>query len=169
MANEVPLVLVCPYELVTAYDPEGLVADCAASGLDGLLVPDLPYDAISGLKAHAEQAGIDLPLQAAGDSREIGVIAELASGFVYINVDAVGAWESLVLMVEQVRRHSKLPCVIGPDAPRAGDVAHAISIAEGVVTGPSLDVLAASLPEDDLLGGVAEYVREMKAATLANT
>ena len=83
--NEIPLLFMGYYNPIHAYGLERLASDCAVSGVDGLIVPDLPPEEAGDLKAACEAAGVDLIFLVAPTSTDerLQIVAEMASGFIY--------------------------------------------------------------------------------------
>jgi tryptophan synthase alpha chain len=67
----------------------------------------------------------------------------------------------------RVRRYTDLPLVVGFGISEPAHVARVASVVQGAVVGSALIDLIERLPGDRLLTGVAEFVRKMKAPTLA--
>ncbi|MBF6612299.1 MAG: tryptophan synthase subunit alpha [Chloroflexi bacterium] len=173
-ANEVPLLFMSYYNPIFRYGVEKLAVDCASSGVDGLIVPDLPPEEAGDLKAACEAAGIDLIFLIAPTSTDgrIKKVAEMASGFIYcVSLTGVTGARSLLSedvdsLIARVRRYSHLPLVVGFGISTPEQVAQVIKSADGAVVGSALINLIESLPEDEIIGGVGEYVRGLKEATV---
>ncbi len=173
LANEVPLLFMSYYNPIHKYGLERFAADCATSGIDGLIVPDLPPEEAGDLKAACEGAGLDLIFLVAPTSTDARLkrVAEMASGFVYcVSLTGVtGAraevGQSVSDLIARAREHTDLPLVVGFGISAPEHVGRIAQIADGVVVGSALINLIESLPEDEIIGGVAEYVRSLKEAT----
>lgn len=84
---DVPLVLMTYANVLLSYGGEKFIAACKNSGIDGLLVPDLPFEEKGEFLPLCRKYGIDLisVIAPAAKSR-IAMIAKEAEGFVYIAV-----------------------------------------------------------------------------------
>src|SRR5689334_10404404 len=82
--NEIPLLFMSYYNPIHAYGLQKLTSDCAASGVDGLIVPDLPPEEAGELWAACREANIDLIFLVAPTSTDerLQKVAEMASGFI---------------------------------------------------------------------------------------
>lgn len=173
-SNDVPLVFMTYYNPVLRYGLERFVHDCAQSGVDGLIVPDLPPDEAAELHVLCKVAGVDLIFLVAPTSTDdrLKRVAEMASGFIYC-VSLVGVTgaraelsEGIEEMLAHVRLYTDLPLVVGFGISTAEHVAQVSQWADGAVVASALINLIESLPEDDVIVGVSEFVRELKEATM---
>lgn len=172
-ANDVPLLFMTYYNPVLRYGLERFVQDCAQSGVDGLIVPDLPPDEAADLKAQCDGAGVDLIFLVAPTSTDdrLKRVAEMASGFIYC-VSLVGVTgartelsEGIDEMLARVRQYTDLPLVVGFGISTPEHVARVSQHADGAVVASALINLMESLPEDEVILGVSEFVRDLKAGT----
>lgn len=173
-ANEVPLVLVSLYKHLHQYGLEFVAADFAAVGLDGLVVPDLPLNEAGALRDTCAGAGVDLVFSATPTStdEEIRRVAEMASGFIYCASPPGKTTTPPAIEHENngflthVRRYSNLPLAVEAGSSTPEQVAQVIREADGVVVMSALTKLIESLPEEEVLYSVGEFIREMKVATV---
>ncbi len=173
-ANEVPIVLMSYYNPLHKYGLDRLVEDCAAAGVDGLIVPDLPPDEAGDLKAACMSQGLDLIFLVAPTSTDerIRRVAEMASGFIYcVSLTGVtGARTDLGQgysdLIARVRAHTNLPLVVGFGISTPEQVAQVTRHADGAIVASALINLIESLPEEEVLYSVGEFIREMKEATV---
>lgn len=172
--NEVPLLFMSYYNPIYRHGVERFAAECAASGVDGLIVPDLPPEEAGDLKAACVAENIDLIFLLAPTSTEerIRRVAEMASGFIYCVslVGVTGARAELSSgigdLLERVRHHTDLPLVVGFGLSTPDHVRVVSKIADGAVVASALINLIETLPEDEILLGASEFVRELKEATV---
>jgi tryptophan synthase alpha chain len=118
---EAPLILMGYYNPLLAYGLEPFCRDAAAAGADGIIAVDLPPEESHPLRDACRARGLDLIYLLAPTSTDerIGLVAELASGFVYcVSVTGVtGAREELPAglssFVDRVRARTPLPIAVG--------------------------------------------------------
>ncbi len=171
-SNDVPLLFMSYYNPILQYGPT-LVADCAQAGVDGLIVPDLPPEEAGDLKAQCEAAGLDMIFLVAPNSTDerLKRVAEAAGGFIYcVSLTGVTGARSEVgegvdNLIARLRRYTDLPLVVGFGISTPEHVRMMSSLADGAVVGSALINLVESLPEDEVILGVSEYIRELKEAT----
>lgn len=173
-ANEIPLLFMSYYNPVHSYGLEHFAQNAAASGVDGLIVPDLPPEEAGELKAACEAAGIDLIFLVAPTSTDerLRRVAEMASGFIYcVSLTGVtGARAELgpqaEELVSRVRRHTDLPLVVGFGISTPEQVARVSEFADGAVVASALLNAMEGVDEEEIIGVVGQFVRELKEATM---
>jgi tryptophan synthase alpha chain len=173
----VPLLFMSYYNPIHRYGTERFTVECAACGVDGLIIPDLPPEEAGELKSACYRAGLDLIFLVAPTSTDerIERVAEMASGFIYC-VSLTGLTgartelgESAGNLVERVRRHTQLPLVVGFGISTPEHVAQVAHVADGAVVGSALIHLIERLPQDECARGVGDYIGSLKRATLRAT
>ena len=140
---EIPLVFMTYFNPVFSYGLEEFCGACTGSGINGLIIPDLPPEEGSELEVITRRQGIDLVYLLAPTSTEerIKLVAEKSRGFVYlVSVTGVtGAREGVPMNLEafvaRVRKVAVQPLCVGfgiSTPEQAGQVAR---IADGVIVG----------------------------------
>ena len=139
----IPLVFMTYFNPVFSYGLEEFCSACTRSGINGLIIPDLPPGEGSALEVITRRQGIDLVYLLAPTSTEerIQLVAEKSRGFIYlVSVAGVtGAREGLPMDLEafvaRVRKVAAQPLCVGfgiSTPEQAGQVAR---IADGVIVG----------------------------------
>jgi tryptophan synthase alpha chain len=180
-----PLVLMGYYNPIYIYGVDKFLADAKASGVDGLIIVDLPPEEDTELCLPAMKAGLNfirLATPTTDDKRLPAVLAN-TSGFVYyvsitgITGAASADTKAVGEAVARIKRHTKLPVCVGFGI-RTQDAARAIAEnANGAVVGTALvDALRGSLDAEgratpktvgavaDLVSALAHGVRGAKQA-----
>jgi tryptophan synthase alpha chain len=154
--DETPVVLMGYYNPVLSYGVERFCCDAAASGVDGLIVVDVPPEEADEIAPHARDAGLDLIRLIAPTTDEARLPRVLAatSGFVYyVSITGItgtrsASAEHLAEAVPRIRRHTDLPLAIGFGIRTPQQAAEAARLADAAVVGSALvDTLAAGLDE----------------------
>jgi tryptophan synthase alpha chain len=172
-ANEIPLLFVSNHDLVRRYGLSEFAVSSAASGVDGLIVPDLPLEQAADLRAACEVAGIDLVLLVDSNSPDelVERVAGTASGFIGLIAATAVTAERMELqtglheLASRLRAYTDLPLAAGFDISTPEQVSWITGFADGAIIGNALFDVIAGLPEDEIILGVAEYVRALKEAT----
>lgn len=134
------------YNPIFAYGVNRFVEDAAVSGIDGLIVPDLPPEEAGELEAACRQAGLATIFLLAPTSTDarIRYVASHCTGFIYlVSVTGItGARNELppdlAEFVARVRRHTDLPLAVGFGIANGEQAAAVARIAEGVIVGSAL-------------------------------
>ena len=146
LSIEQPLLLMGYINPILAYGIERFVEDAAASGVDGLIVPDLPPEEAGELETACKKAGMALVYLLAPTSTDerIRLVAERSSGFIYlVSVTGVtGARATLAAdlaeFVERVRCFTTMPLAVGFGISTPEQAAQVGRTADGVIVGSAL-------------------------------
>ncbi|WP_339409586.1 tryptophan synthase subunit alpha [Pseudomonas sp. EA_35y_Pfl2_R5] len=158
-----PLVLMGYFNPIHKYGVERFIAEAKASGVDGLIVVDLPPEHNVDLCDPAQAAGIDFIrlTTPTTDDKRLPKVLNGSSGFVYyVSVAGVtGAGSATLDHVEQavtrLRRHTDLPLCIGFGIRTPEHAATIARLAEGVVVGSALiDQIANASSNEQAVDGV---------------
>jgi tryptophan synthase alpha chain len=161
------------------YGVERFIAEAVASGVDGLIIVDLPPEHNADLCDPAQVAGLDFIrlTTPTTDDKRLPKVLNGSSGFVYyVSVAGVtGAGSATLDHVEQavtrLRRHTELPLCIGFGIRTPEHAATIARLADGVVVGSALIDQIASAENDDaavdsvlsLVAALAEGVRNARS------
>ena len=146
VAEQVPVVLMCYSNAVLARGTEQFVADLAAAGVSGLIVPDLPLEEAESTSDACAQAGVAfVPLAAPTSTDErLAVIGAAVQGFLYTVAVAGttgerGEQSSYGEIIARVREHTSAPVALGfgISTPEQASAA-ADAGADGVIVGSRL-------------------------------
>lgn len=167
----VPIVLMGYYNPILSRGVDRYAADCAAAGVDGLIVPDLSHEESAELRAACTAAGVDLiPLLAPTSTPErIAMIAGAASGFVYcVSLTGVtGARAALSdrfrPLVAAVRRHTDLPVGVGFGIATPDHVREVVAVADLAIVGSAVVRLCGAGGRGEaVVERVTAFVRELR-------
>ncbi|MBP0465906.1 tryptophan synthase subunit alpha [Roseomonas sp. PWR1] len=173
-----PIVLMGYYNPVLSYGVDRFCTDAAASGVDGLIIVDVPPEEADEVEPQAKANGLDLIRLVAPTTDEARLPRVLAatSGFVYyVSITGITGTRSastadLAAAVPRLRPHTDLPICIGFGIRTPEQAAEAARLADGAVVGTALvDTLAASLDEQgrakpDTVRKVLDQVRALAEA-----
>jgi len=171
--SEVPLILMTYYNPVFQFGLERFAASCAEAGVDGLIVPDLPFEEAGVINEMLAGRDMDLiPLVAPTTTdRRLAVITGAARGFVYcVSVTGVTGVRKkidtgLAGFTARVRQHTTLPLAVGFGISGPEQAAAVAAYCDAVVVGSAIVRLVAEKGAAAKSGPfVASLVRELKAA-----
>lgn len=167
---DAPIVFMTYYNPIFRYGPERFAKACADAGVDGLIVPDLPFEEHEELAGPCDQYGISLiPLIAPTSHERIKDIARSAQGFVYCvsSLGVTGVRSSITTdlgeMVSLVKGEKDIPCAVGFGISTPAQVSAVCKHADGAIVGSAIVKIIAEHGEHSLQP-VAEYVKSMKDA-----
>lgn len=168
--TDVPLVFLTYINPVFTYGAARFFESCEASGVDGIIIPDLPFEEKGEIAQEAKAHGIDIiSLIAPTSKQRIGMIAKEAQGFVYL-VSSLGVTgvrreitTDLSSIVEIVRAHTKTPVAVGFGISAPEQAAKIARVADGVIVGSAI-VRIIEEHGGNAARYVADYVKAMKKA-----
>ena len=169
----IPLVFMTYANVVFSYGAEKFIATCREIGIDGLILPDVPFEEKEEFQPLCTRYDVDLiSLIAPTSHQRIAKIAKEASGFLYI-VSSLGVTgvrseitTDLESMVSIVRENTNLPCAIGFGISTPEQAKHLSAYADGVIVGSAI----IKLIEEHGSGAaeaVGDYVKKMKEAIVS--
>lgn len=167
---QIPLVFLTYINPIYTYGKERFMIKCQETGIDGIIVPDLPYEEKEELEPPCNQYGIDLISLIAPTSKDrIKMIAKNAKGFVYC-VSSLGVTgvrseikTDIESMVKLVRESGTVPCAVGFGISAPEQAARFAAAADGVIVGSAIVKIVAQYGIDSEKA-VFEYVKSMKEA-----
>lgn len=166
---DVPLVIMTYYNLIARLGHERAAHHLRDAGVDGAIIPDLPYDELDGWGDAAEAAGVENVLLAAPTTPDerLRTICERSRGFVYgVSLMGVtGERSQLAAHAGEMGRRCKAvtdkPVLLGVGISTPEHAAEAAAHADGVIVGSALvrRLLDGGGPEE-----AASFVRSLRAA-----
>ena len=165
----VPLVFMTYANVIFSYGADRFISTCAEIGIDGLILPDLPYEEKEEFLPLCRQYGVDLISLIAPTSEDrVAMIAREAEGFIYL-VSSLGVTGTrseittdLAPIIRTIRESSKVPVAIGFGISTAEQAKRMAALSDGAIVGSAIEkILAKSgrdAPEE-----IGRYVRSMKA------
>lgn len=166
----IPMVFMTYANVVFSYGAERFISTCQDIGMDGLILPDLPYEEKEEFLPLCHQYGIDLiSLIAPTSENRIAMIAKEAEGFLYL-VSSLGVTgvrsqinTDLASIVQVVRQNTDIPCAIGFGISTPEQAGKMADLSDGAIVGSAIVKLIAQYGRD-AAEPVGEFVRQMKNA-----
>lgn len=167
---DTPIVFMTYINPVYTYGKDKFMSKCNEVGIDGIIVPDLPYEEKGELAPECDKYGVDLISLIAPTSHErISMIAKEAKGFVYCvsSLGVTGVRTEITTdvgaMTKLVRENTDIPCAIGFGISTPEQAADMAQHADGVIVGSAIVRIVGENGRDSI-EPVREYVKSMKAA-----
>lgn len=170
--TSVPLILMGYVNPMVRYGIERFVADATRSGVDGLIVPDVPLEESDDLQRVCDTAGLHLIhflAPTSGDDR-IKKVAERARGFIYcVSLTGVtgaraSVSDALPPFLSRVRQHTAVPLVVGFGISRPEHVQSVGRIADGVIVASALIDTIERAGYDNAVDAAAAFIRTLRTA-----
>ena len=166
----VPMVFMTYSNVVLSYGADKFISTCKEIGINGLILPDLPYEEKEEFLPQCKKYGVDLiSLIAPTSENRIAMIAKEADGFIYL-VSSLGVTGTrseistdLKSIVDVIRQNTSVPCAIGFGISTPGQAKKMADIADGAIVGSAIIKIIEQYGKD-APKYVGEYVKSMKDA-----
>lgn len=167
---KIPMVFMTYANVVFSYGADKFISACRDINIDGLIIPDLPFEEKEEFQPFCEQYGVDLiSLIAPTSDNRIAMIAKESEGFIYI-VSSLGVTGTrseintdLASIVKVVRENTDVPCAIGFGISTPEQAKKMADVSDGAIVGSAIIKLLERYGKD-AAEYVGEYVKEMKDA-----
>lgn len=167
---KVPMVFMTYANVVFSYGAERFISACGDIGIDGLILPDLPFEEKEEFLSVCHTYGVDLiSLIAPTSENRVAMIAREAEGFLYI-VSSLGVTgmrkeikTDLNSIVQTVRKNTDVPCAIGFGISTPEQAKKMAELSDGAIVGSAIIKLLERYGTD-APQYIGEYVKSMKTA-----
>ena len=166
----VPLVFMTYANVVFSYGAERFISTCQQIGIDGIILPDLPFEEKDEFLPICRQYSVDLiSLIAPTSADRVAMIAKDADGFIYI-VSSLGVTgersqitTDISKLVSVIRENTDIPCAVGFGISNPEQAKNMSQFADGVIVGSAI-VRKIAQHGKDSAKPVGEFVKQMKDA-----
>ncbi len=164
----VPMVFMTYANVVYSYGAERFLLACKDIGIDGIILPDLPFEEKEEFLPVCRKYGVDLISLVAPTSEDrIAMIAKEAEGFLYI-VSSLGVTgvrseitTDLGSIVKTVRENTDIPCAVGFGISTPEQARKMAAVSDGAIVGSAIVKLLAKYGKD-APAEIGRYVKSMK-------
>lgn len=168
--TQIPMVFMTYANVVFSYGIERFIKKAAELGMDGLILPDVPFEEKEEFDCVCRAYGLDLISLIAPTSHErIRMIAEQAHGFVYCvsSLGVTGVRSKITTdvgaMVRLVKETKEIPCAVGFGISTPDQAKKMTEVSDGAIVGSAIVKLCGQYGEA-CVPYVEEYVKSMKDA-----
>lgn len=168
--TQIPLVFMTYANVVFSYGAQRFIKKAAQLGIDGLILPDIPYEEKGEFDGICCQYGLALISMIAPTSHErIRMIAKEAKGFLYCvsSLGVTGTRSEITTdigaMIRIVKEETQIPCAVGFGISTPEQAAQMAKVSDGVIVGSAIVSLCGQYGEG-CVPHVAAYVKHMKDA-----
>jgi len=167
---EIPLLFMSYINPIFVYGKERFMEKCSQCGIDGIIVPDLPFEEKDEISAVCAKYGItQIPMIAPTSQERIKSIAKDADGFIYC-VSSLGVTgvrskigAEITEMIKQVKIISATPCAIGFGIATPEQALEMAKVSDGVIIGSAIVKLIAE-HKKECIEPVVQFVQKIKSA-----
>lgn len=164
----VPVVFMTYANVVYAYGIERFCDRCVETGVDGMILPDVPYEEKEEFAPACRKRGLAfISLIAPTSENRVAMIAKEAEGFLYIvsSMGVTGVRSEITTdigaMVKLVRQNTAIPCAVGFGISTPAQAKRMADLSDGAIVGSAIVRLIAEHGKD-APENVYEYVKSMK-------
>lgn len=169
---DVPILYLLYYNCILQYGAAAFLGDCVAAGVDGLIIPDLPFEEKEELEEIASKYPVDLITMVAPTSRDrIEKIARNAKGFLYCvsSLGVTGVRSSFETDFEEffshIDRFTQIPKAIGFGISTPEHIRRLKGYCEGLIVGSAIVRQVEQSPTPgEAVKNVGEFVRTLREA-----
>ena len=168
--TKIPMVFMTYANVVFSYGTERFIQKAASLGMDGLILPDVPFEQKEEFDSVCKKYGLDLISLIAPTSHErITQIAKEAEGFVYCvsSLGVTGMRSAITTdigaMVQLVKAAKDIPCAVGFGISTPEQAAAMAAKSDGAIVGSAI-VKRCGQYKEACVPYVKEYVKSMKDA-----
>ena len=168
--TDIPMVFMTYANVVFSYGIERFAKRAAEIGMNGIILPDVPFEEKDEFDSVCRKYGLDFISLIAPTSHErITTIAREASGFVYCvsSLGVTGVRSDITTdigaMVELVKKSNDIPCAVGFGISTPEQAKKMAESCDGVIVGSAIVKLCEKYG-DECVAHIREYVKSMKDA-----
>lgn len=165
---KIPLVFMTYANVVFSYGTEKFIKTCCEIGIDGIIIPELPFEEKDEFEPTCDKYGVDLiSLIAPTSDKRIATIAKNAKGFIYVvsSLGVTGTRSEITTdigsIVKVIRENTDMPCAVGFGISTPAQAQKMASLSDGAIVGSAIIKIIEKDPKN-AAEAVGKYVREMK-------
>lgn len=165
-----PLLLMMYLNTIYGFGTEKFFQLCVENGIDGVIVPDMPYEERDEIQPTAKKYGIhSISLVAPTSKERIAMIANDASGFLYCvsSTGVTGTRNNFSTNFEEffatIKQNSKIPCAVGFGISNPEQAKEMSGYCDGVIVGSAI-VKIIEQEKQNSIPKVSAFVKSLKEA-----
>ncbi len=167
---KIPLVFMTYANVVFSYGMDKFLSKCADVGIDGIILPDLPFEEKNEFQPTCDKYNVDLiSLIAPTSEKRIAMIAKEAKGFIYVvsSLGVTGTRSEITTdigsIVNVIRENTDVPCAVGFGISNPKQAQKMAGLSDGAIVGSAI-IKIIEKDSENAAEAVGNYVREMKEA-----
>lgn len=167
----VPMVFLLYYNVMVQYGLDEFFKRCQSAGIDGLIIPDLPYEESGEIKEYTEKYGVyQINLVSPTSRDRIQQIAENSHGFLYCvsSLGVTGEKSSFQTNFDEffsiINKYTKIPACVGFGISNGSQVRELSSYCDGAIVGSAIvKAIASGKTEEESISNLREKLRDLKS------
>lgn len=167
---EIPMVFLLYYNVMVQYGLEKFFERCKQTGIDGLIIPDLPYEESDEIKEFTEKYGVyQINLVSPTSKNRIKDIAENSNGFLYCisSLGVTGEKSSFSTNFDEfvgtIKKYSRIPALVGFGVSNGKQVKELTEYFDGVIVGSAVvKAIAAGDGTEERLNNLREKIKDLR-------
>ncbi|MDE6848370.1 MAG: tryptophan synthase subunit alpha [Ruminococcus sp.] len=171
---KIPMVFMTYANVVFSYGIERFMKKCADTDMDGIIIPDMPFEEKEEFADCARQCGVDMiSLISPTSENRIAMIAKEAEGFIYVvsSLGVTGTRSEITTIfgdiVSLISENTDVPCAVGFGISNPEQARKMAGLSDGAIVGSAIIKIIEKYGKDAPLY-VGEYVKSMKDALTFN-
>lgn len=169
--TNIPLLLMMYLNTIFCYGTDRFFAMCQECGIDGVIVPDIPYEEKDEIQGSADRYGIhNISLVTPASRERIQMIASDATGFLYcVSSNGVtgvrsGFATDFSAFFAEIYRYAKVPCAVGFGI-SGPETAKAMSAyCDGVIVGSAVVRLVEQYGGEAAPAAIGDFIHSIRKA-----
>lgn len=170
--TQIPIVYLMYYNSIIHYGVERFFIECGKSGVDGVIIPDLPFEESDEVTPYTEVNNVHyITMVSPTSEKRIRRITAEANGFLYCvsSLGVTGTREkistNLKAFLQDVSKYSNLPKCIGFGISSPEQAAQVQQYCDGVIVGSAIvKLIAAAAIGKDAVTAVGDFTEQLKSA-----
>lgn len=168
--TQIPLVLMTYYNPVFKYGDEAFIKDAVISGVDGVIIPDLPIEEAKDLIIKSKKEGLDTVFLLAPTSTpdRIKMVVRASRGFIYyvsitgITGAKIADMDSVKKSIEVIKGFTDKPVAVGFGISSAEEARRISEWADGIIVGSAIvRIIEENLDKPSLVNEVGGFVKTL--------
>ena len=174
--NHTPIILMGYYNPILQFGNEDFLSECSASGVDGLIVVDLPIEHSQELCKPAQESGIDFInfITPTTSPERLKNILDVSTGFLYyVSIAGITGTKTpdikiLENMIKKIKTYTNLPVGVGFGIKDAEQVKSISKFSDAIVIGSSIvnkikDLKIQNLTDDELIESLVKFLLNLSS------
>ncbi|MDE6538905.1 MAG: tryptophan synthase subunit alpha [Ruminococcus sp.] len=167
---KIPMVFMTYANVVFSYGAERFMKKCVETGMDGIILPDIPFEEKGEFTEISKKYGIEMiSLVAPTSENRIAMIAKEAEGFIYVvsSLGVTGTRSEITTnigdIVSVIRENTDVPCAVGFGISNPEQAKKMAGLSDGAIVGSAIIKIIEKYGKDSPKY-VGEYIKSMKDA-----